>query len=155
MAAILVPTDLAEWGAGLTLDGSSAVSTAMATNAIRRHQARFVKAAEDRNYPATACEDSDGALYDVAQDYVGLMATAQVWGAFTRGSQRGREFSKDLREQAAVLLDELGKNPDALAGAEALANGDGVPNRPNSTKTQKAEVVYKSTLDAIRGTRRI
>ena len=155
MAAILVPADLAEWGAGLSFDDSSAVSTAMATNAIRRHQARFVKAAEDRGYGASACEESTGALYDVAQDYVGLAATAQIWVAFTRGTTKGIEFAKSLREQARDLLDELGSNPDALAGAEALPNGDGVPTRPGSSKTRRAVHTYTSTLDRIRRTGKV
>jgi len=155
MAAILEPADLAEWGAGLTFDGSSAVSTAMAENAIRRHQARFVKVAENRGYADTACDVSTGALYDVAQQYVGLMASAQVWVAFQRGTSKSIEFAKDLREQARAILDELGASPDSLAGSDALANGDGVPTRPGSSKTRRAVHTYTSTQDRIRRTRRV
>lgn len=153
MAAILAPSDLAEWATGLQFDGSSPVSTAQATAMIRRAQSRFTATAVDRGYSAADVEDASNALYDQAQEYTGLRAAAQCWLAFTRGA--GREFANDLKSDAVDLLEALATNPDAIAGADALGSADGVPNRPRSSKTRTETHVYNNTLDRIRRTRKV
>tara|TARA_R110000796_G_scaffold53925_2_gene126306 strand:- start:5949 stop:6410 length:462 start_codon:yes stop_codon:yes gene_type:complete len=153
MAAILVAADLAEWATGLQFDGSSPVSTAQAAAMIRRAQTRFTSAVVVKGYSAANVEDSTHTLYDLAQDYTGNKAGAQCWLAFTRGA--GRDLATDLREEAEKILEAIAVNPDAVAGADALAAGDGRANRPRSAKTRTTPHTYSSTLDQMRRTGKI
>tara|TARA_R110000796_G_scaffold94344_1_gene199103 strand:- start:240 stop:695 length:456 start_codon:yes stop_codon:yes gene_type:complete len=149
---VITTADFPLWMSGIQLDGSSKITTVMATQVIADHESDFAATIEDRGYNASVIDDTSHRLHRKARNFTGLRTCAQLLRSFNRNSD---ETADALDARADIIIDSIYEHTDRNAGADALETGDGTPGRANSNKTRRAAHTFTSTRDQINRTRKI